>query len=34
MAKLLVTGALLIGGTLVASRALAHGMPKGEDRHG
>jgi multisubunit Na+/H+ antiporter MnhF subunit len=34
MVKLLVTGVLLIGGTLVASRALAHGMPKGEDRHG
>jgi multisubunit Na+/H+ antiporter MnhF subunit len=34
MAKLLVTGALLICGTLVASRALARGMPKGEERHG
>ncbi|WP_225858669.1 MrpF/PhaF family protein [Streptomyces albicerus] len=34
MVKLLVTGALLIGGNLVASRALARGMPTAEERHG
>ncbi|TPQ18008.1 MrpF/PhaF family protein [Streptomyces sporangiiformans] len=33
MVKLLVTGALMISGSLVASRALARGMPKGGDRH-
>ncbi|MGP4045797.1 MrpF/PhaF family protein [Streptomyces sp. 2A115] len=34
MVKLLVTGVLLICGNLVASRALSHGMPTGEERHG
>ncbi|MEV0222821.1 MrpF/PhaF family protein [Streptomyces sp. NPDC050704] len=35
MAKLLVIGALLICGNLVASRALSRGMPTGgEERHG